>query len=202
MPPTVLGQQAVKPTHSRKHWSIHVQWWIDFDTQWLTTAVSWHHTPDTPSAQVRVPVLFNHLQYFFWCDIPESFRRTLKSFILRRRKKVFKFIHIFRLGCISMAGRKEEGVILQVIMDGITDQSFAIKEESVWVSTCMASGSTILLATCALKILISQGTPNLNAPNPKPDPPWGWQFQCYNVRWWLTPKEEPRKVDPVWSPLK
>lgn len=57
---------------------------------------------------------------------------------------VFKFIYVFRLGCISVAGRKVEGVILQIIMDGIVDQSFLIKEETVLVSSCVASGSPIL----------------------------------------------------------
>ena len=81
-----------------------------------------------------------------------------------KKDTVFKLIHVFRLGCISVARREAEGVILQVIVHGIVDQGFAIKEESVWVSPSLASGSPILFATCALNIVTSPETPNLNAP--------------------------------------
>lgn len=39
----------------------------------------------------------------------------------RKKDTVFKFIHVFRLGCVGMAGREVERVILQITVDGITD---------------------------------------------------------------------------------
>lgn len=75
------------------------------------------------------------------CEIKQDFYCS--------KDTVFKFIHVFRLGRISVAGRKVEGVIVQVIMDGVTDQSFSIKEETVSVTTCWDSGSPILCNLCA-----------------------------------------------------
>lgn len=53
-----------------------------------------------------------------------------------KKDTIFKFIHVFRLGCIIIAGRKVEGVILQVIVDSITDQSFSIKKQSTYHPLC------------------------------------------------------------------
>lgn len=44
--------------------------------------------------------------------------------LLMSKDTVFKSIHVFGLGCISVAGRKVEGVLVQVILHGIADQSF------------------------------------------------------------------------------
>lgn len=46
-----------------------------------------------------------------------------------KKDTVFKLIHVFRLGCIGVAGRKTDRIILQVIVEGVTDQGFSIKEE-------------------------------------------------------------------------
>lgn len=98
------------------------------------------------------------------CEIRQGF--------YHKKDTVFKFIHVFRLGGISVAVRKVEGVILRVIMDGITDQSFSRREESVLVSPCLASGSPILFATCALKIIIGPEAPNLDASTEEAWPPY------------------------------
>lgn len=47
---------------------------------------------------------------------------------------VFKSVHVFRLGRISIAGRKVERVILQVILHGIADQSFQWRKINVSVT--------------------------------------------------------------------
>lgn len=73
----------------------------------------------------------------------------IKQYFDCSKDTVFKFIHVFRLGGVSVAGRKAEGVIVQVITDGVTDQSFSIKEETVLVTTCWGSGSPILCNLCA-----------------------------------------------------
>ena len=63
-----------------------------------------------------------------------------------KKDTVFKLIHIFRLGCIGVAGRETDRVILQVIVDGVTDQGFSVKEESASESPCLA-----LVPQCALQ---------------------------------------------------
>lgn len=40
-----------------------------------------HHASWCPTCP-RIPVLFNHLQYVFWCNISEGFGRALKSIVL------------------------------------------------------------------------------------------------------------------------
>lgn len=42
-----------------------------------------HHASRCPTCP-WIPVLFNHLQYVFWCNISEGFRRALKSIVLSR----------------------------------------------------------------------------------------------------------------------
>lgn len=79
-----------------------------------------------------------------------------------KKDTVFKLIHVFRLGCIGVAGRETDRVILQVIVDGVTDQGFSVKEESASVSPCLALGSPMLSATCALEIIIGPEPPHLN----------------------------------------
>lgn len=72
----------------------------------------------------------------------------IKQHFYCNKDTVFKLIYVFRLGGISVAGRKIEGVILQVVTDGVLDQSFSIKEEMVLVSCCLGSGSPVLYNSC------------------------------------------------------
>lgn len=53
----------------------------------------------------------------------------MKWHFCHKKDTVFKLIHVFRLGCIGVAGRKIDRIILQVIVEGVTDQGFSIKEE-------------------------------------------------------------------------
>lgn len=105
----------------------------------------------------------------------------IKQHFYCNKDTVFKLIHVFRLGGISVAGRKVEGIILQVVMDGVIDQSFSIKEEmvlyhAVWVQAPQYSITHVLkinwprnsqsgcFCQCGLTRLTSTHNTNLTRP--------------------------------------
>lgn len=62
---------------------------------------------------------------------------------------VFESVHVLRLAGVSVAGREVEGVILQVILHGVADQSFQWRKMNVSGTLpgrrlCPAAGSATL----------------------------------------------------------